>query len=130
MGFAPVTGREAIHAVHHMTPDQRTIARQSSDATLARVATWPETDPEAWKALLRDLRLVWLEDPPMTRVHATRLEPLWRQRAWSDEDLAALVGTTVKSIRTHRCRRFQGRAWTNGKDAQGRRTWQLVDGRA
>jgi hypothetical protein len=118
-----MTGREAIHAVR-MMPEARAsaLARTSSDPMLRRVCSWVKNDPDGWAALLEEIGTPLGKEEPRGAV----LDRLWRERLWSDQDIAIASGLTLRSIAAFKRTRYRGATWATKMVGKHQKAYQLI----
>jgi hypothetical protein len=121
-----VTGREAIYHVHALREDQvRAILNkvvQKPSATVRRVCEWALGDPDGWAELLSDLGLVAL---PRKRTMQDAIA-LWRERYWTDSDLAKATGLAAASLRLLRRTTLRDETWSYRAAGRNLKAFKLV----
>jgi hypothetical protein len=111
-------GREAIYLVARMTRSERGAARRGRNKTLARVATWPEAQPQAWFELLDVLGLAPVLFEPPRRMPTTKrgvlvddLRDTWASRPWFDDELAEHYDVHVGTVEYWKKKWFPHAQW-------------------
>jgi hypothetical protein len=121
-----MTGREAIYHVHALREDQvRAILNrpvQKATATLRRVCEWFVNDPDGWSGLLADLGLVEL---PRKRSMQDAIA-LWRERYWTDVELAQATGVSAVSLRLMRRTNLRDETWSYRAAGNNLKAYKLV----
>jgi hypothetical protein len=125
-----VTGKEAIQAVRVMSGLRRQAATRSDDHTLALVASWPETHPEDWAAILDTLGLVdlsYLENDSRTSVANRKalVKQVWTERPWLATELAQHFGVKVETVEWWRRSWFRGERFQTTRVGKGVKAYQI-----
>lgn len=100
-----MTGREAIAAVCRMTCAELRRAEFSHNYTLRSVARWALEDSAEWREILTLTGNVQLETRRAIgrsrRIGRSALLSLWRQKAWTLDELAAASGYERGTLRVY-----------------------------
>jgi hypothetical protein len=121
-----VTGKEAIHAIRALPVEdvEGLMKLESTDATTRFVCWMRLRDPEGWRGLLGELKLLDMEPISAT----DRAVHLWRQDFWTDDALAKETGLKGATLKALRRTRFRQATWSSRSAGHYQRAYHLVSG--